>query len=453
MKKVSMKKWLISFLTIAVLCASVLVAGLASDANMVSAETVPESKTSGTDEVETTTPYVAESNQEEEDKEDSSNEAVELIEGSADDGMYYNANGGISDFRDETIYFVITTRFYDGDSSNNVHCWDGKVINGSDTPWRGDFKGLIDKLDYIKALGFTAVWITPVVKNASGYDYHGYHAINFKEVDKRYESADVTYQDLIDAVHERGMKIIQDVVFNHTGNWGEENLYPIFKRDMTKDQADTEDCMIPNTSMAGLEDYNDITASGNQSKGTRQFLRRLQVLNADGDGSYKYDAKDIYHHNGFTGSSFEQYVVQTTSIHYADCMDLNTENPTVYKYLVDAYSQYIRMGVDAFRVDTVKHISRLTFNKAFITQLNDVYNEVHGTTGEGNFYMFGEVCARYRNVWNDGKPAISSPFYTWKETKEYAWDDSETEAAIATNTASVAKHWDDNLVATHSHCH
>ena len=445
MKKVSMKKWLISFLTIAVLCASVLVAGLASDANMVSAETVPESKASGTGEVETTTPYVAESNQEEEDKEDSSNEAVELIEGSADDGMYYNANGGISDFRDETIYFVITTRFYDGDSSNNVHCWDGKAINGSDTPWRGDFKGLIDKLDYIKALGFTAVWITPVVKNASGYDYHGYHAINFKEVDKRYESADVTYQDLIDAVHERGMKIIQDVVFNHTGNWGEENLYPIFKRDMTKDQADTEDCMIPNTSMAGLEDYNDITASGNQSKGTRQFLRRLQVLNADGDGSYKYDAKDIYHHNGFTGSSFEQYVVQTTSIHYADCMDLNTENPTVYKYLVDAYSQYIRMGVDAFRVDTVKHISRLTFNKAFITQLNDVYNEVHGTTGEGNFYMFGEVCARYRNVWNDGKPAISSPFYTWKETKEYAWDDSETEAAIATNTASVAKHWDDNL--------
>ena len=445
MKKVSMKKWLISFLTIAVLCASVLVAGLASDANMVSAETVPESKASGTGEVETTTPYVAESNQEEEDKEDSSNEAVELIEGSADDGMYYNANGGISDFRDETIYFVITTRFYDGDSSNNVHCWDGKAINGSDTPWRGDFKGLIDKLDYIKALGFTAVWITPVVKNASGYDYHGYHAINFKEVDKRYESADVTYQDLIDAVHERGMKIIQDVVFNHTGNWGEENLYPIFKRDMTKDQADTEDCMIPNTSMAGLEDYNDITASGNQSKGTRQFLRRLQVLNVDGDGKYKYDAKDIYHHTGFTASAFEQYVVQTTSIHYADCIDLNTENPTVYKYLVDAYSQYIRMGVDAFRVDTVKHISRLTFNKAFITQLNDVYNEVHGTTGEGNFYMFGEVCARYRNVWNDGKPAISSPFYTWKETKEYAWDDSETEAAIATNTASVAKHWDDNL--------
>lgn len=81
-----------------------------------------------------------------------------------------------NDFREESIYFVMTTRFYDGDSSNNVHCeHDADVGNGDDDPaWRGDFKGLIEKLDYIKALGFSAVWITPVVENASGYDYHGY---------------------------------------------------------------------------------------------------------------------------------------------------------------------------------------------------------------------------------------------------------------------------------------
>lgn len=89
--------------------------------------------------------------------------------------------GGRTDFRDETIYFVMTTRFYDGDTSNNVHCWDGN--NPGDPAWRGDFKGLIEKLDYIKALGFTAIWITPVVENASGYDYHGYHAINHSKVD------------------------------------------------------------------------------------------------------------------------------------------------------------------------------------------------------------------------------------------------------------------------------
>ena len=66
--------------------------------------------------------------------------------------------GERTDFRDETIYFVMTTRFYDGDPSNNTHCWDGN--NPGDPAWRGDFKGLIEKLDYIKALGFTAVWIT-----------------------------------------------------------------------------------------------------------------------------------------------------------------------------------------------------------------------------------------------------------------------------------------------------
>ena len=66
------------------------------------------------------------------------------------------------DMRQDTIYFVITTRFYDGDTGNNVHCWDDKQANNpdSDPAWRGDFKGLADKLDYIKALGFSAVWIT-----------------------------------------------------------------------------------------------------------------------------------------------------------------------------------------------------------------------------------------------------------------------------------------------------
>ena len=71
--------------------------------------------------------------------------------------------GDRNDFRDETIYFAMTTRFYDGDASNNTHTWDSYPMNAGDPLWRGDFKGLIQKLDYIKALGFTAIWITPVV--------------------------------------------------------------------------------------------------------------------------------------------------------------------------------------------------------------------------------------------------------------------------------------------------
>lgn len=137
-----------------------------------------------------------------------------------------------TDFRDESIYFVITTRFYDGDPSNNARTSedDNKAHNPeSDPSWRGDFKGLIEKLDYIKALGFTAVWITPVVQNDSGYDYHGYHAYDFSAVDYRYESNGVTYQDLIDACHAKGMKIIQDVVLNHTCNWGEKKSFTDYR--------------------------------------------------------------------------------------------------------------------------------------------------------------------------------------------------------------------------------
>ena len=159
--------------------------------------------------------------------------------------------GSRDDFRDETIYFVMTTRFYDGDPSNNTQCWDNQERNQGDPAWRGDFKGLIEKLNYIKALGFTTVWITPVVENASGYDYHGYHAVNFSKVDHRYESEDVSFQSLIDAAHARGMKIVLDIVLNHTGNFGEENLCKLFTRDWTKNQATLDDCMVPYTQSQG----------------------------------------------------------------------------------------------------------------------------------------------------------------------------------------------------------
>ncbi len=176
-----------------------------------------------------------------------------LTAGSASAGTFV---GDRTDFRDETIYFAMTTRFYDGDPTNNVCGWDHQnvqIANG-DPDWRGDFKGLIDKLDYIKALGFTTVWITPIVQNASGTDFHGYHAMDFKNVDLRYESRkewgagqDVKFQDLIDAAHAKGMKIILDIVLNHTGNFGETTLNPLFTRDQNiRNQGSAEHSLRPN---------------------------------------------------------------------------------------------------------------------------------------------------------------------------------------------------------------
>ena len=319
------------------------------------------------------------------------------------------------DLRDDSIYFVMTTRFYDGDTSNNVHCWeDTKAKNpDSDPAWRGDFQGLIDKLDYIKAMGFSAIWITPVVENASGYDYHGYHALNFMKVDPRYESEGATYQDLIDAAHAKGLKIIQDVVFNHTGNFGESNLFPMFEKD--ESNLGSSDCM-EEVSNSGLpSNYSSLNPDA-------QYQARLSRMKEDAN-----DTNNIYHHE--KSLQWESYLEQTGQI-AGDCVDLNTENPEVSKYLVDAYTKYINMGVDGFRIDTVKHISRLTWNNDLLPQLQ--------AAGGDDFTMFGEVCTRVRSVWNRDIPALSAPFFTWKETESYPWGDTKT------NEASTKKHYQDH---------
>lgn len=326
--------------------------------------------------------------------------------------------GERNDFRDETIYFVMTTRFYDGDPANNTQCWDNQDRNEGDPAWRGDFKGLIEKLDYIKALGFTAVWITPVVENASGYDYHGYHAFNFSKVDHRYESEDVDFQDLIDAAHARDMKVILDIVLNHTGNFGEENLCKLFTRDWTANQATIDECMVPYTVKDGgklPDNYLDLV-------GSEQYAKRLaQMKNTDGQN---HDVNNYWHHvgNEWNWDDYSRWYGQIAG----DCVDLNTENAYVTNYLVKCYGEFIKMGVDGFRIDTSGHISRLTFNKAFIPQFQALAEQYKAKRNNGPFFMYGEVCARERNVTYRNHENCSPYFYTWKESKDYAWDTSET---------------------------
>ena len=343
------------------------------------------------------------------------------------------------DFRDESIYFLMTTRFYDGDPSNNEYCWDegGEYLKfgTGDCAWRGDFKGLAEKLDYIKALGFSAIWITPVVENASGIDYHGYHAYDFSKVDPRYESAGFTYQNLIDACHEKGIKVIQDIVLNHSGNFGEKNLFHMFDKETTpyvnKDiptpaggkrspfmklatDGNAYNKLMAGLSMAGGSDYDN-------EKGSIQYGARINAMKED-----SIDTDFIYHHAKMIDWNSENCQLGQMA---GDCVDLNTENPTVFNYLKDCYTNYIEMGVDGFRIDTVKHISRYTFNKEFIPAFMEAGGE--------NFYIFGETCARYRGRWNEGVPALSPSFYTWKENKDFAWSQSDH----TVNSASASAHF------------
>ena len=316
-----------------------------------------------------------------------------------------------TDFRDESIYFMMTTRFYDGDPSNNVLCWDNQEAQKStkDPCWRGDFQGVIDKLDYIKALGFTAIWITPVVQNASGYDYHGYHASDFSKVDCRYQSGDgsksgdVMFQELIDKAHKKGIKIILDIVLNHTGNFGEEHFCKEFDRDTRlRNQADINACMIPNLETLG-SDYPGLLPG-------YQYQRRLAMMkNTDGQN---HDTHNYWHHFGnFNWDLPNRWWAQIAG----DCVDLNTENNTVADYLVKCYGNFIKMGVDGFRIDTSGHISRLTFCKQFIPQFAALGKQYEDKRlNKAPFFMYGEVCARFGSVQYRGQDNLSPYYYTWK---------------------------------------
>ena len=363
--------------------------------------------------------------------------------------------GPRDDFRDESIYFVITTRFYDGDPSNNAQCWDGGDANHGDPCWRGDFKGLIDKLDYIKALGFTAVWVTPIVENASGLDYHGYHASNFSRVDHRYESGDTTFQTLVDEAHARGMKVLLDIVLNHTGNFGEEHLCKLFTRDWNANQFKINECMKPYTtdSVGGVlpTNYNSLPA------GQQYDARLKQMKNTD---NQNHDIHNYWHHFGqFNWDDNTRWWAQIAG----DCVDLNTENPAVAEYLINCYGSFIKMGVDGFRIDTGGHIARLTFNKIYIPAFQALGEQYRSKRLNGaDFYLCTEVCARYQgSVTYRNQPALSPYFYTWAENKNYSWNDDpaywdgiaiyeSTDLSSLDNIGSCQQMYEDNNKETSS---
>ena len=347
------------------------------------------------------------------------------------------------DFREETLYFVMTTRFYDGDSGNNVHCWDDSQANNpdSDPAWRGDFKGLAEKLDYIKALGFSAIWVTPVVTNASGYDYHGYHAMDISNVDSRYESEDFDFDDLVRAVHEKGMKIVQDVVFQHTGNFGESHFCPLFTKDYNADLSNLEESMIPTKylldtyGLKSAEEYwsqtpavqyrqrlnlmKNVDYSGEVGNSTGSLPSKTDYDDAKISKSDKYNSHNYYHTGYFQSLNWDDWTCKYCQI-AGDCVDLNTENPAVAEYVTESYGNFIKRGVDAFRVDTVRHIPRVVLNIMFNEQIYDAAKEA----GKSNFMMFGEICTRYTQVWYRDHAEESSPYYTWKESDpkwEKAW--------------------------------
>lgn len=127
--------------------------------------------------------------------------------------------------QNDVIYFILTDRFCDGDKKNNegVDKTDPLKYHG------GDFKGIIKKIPYLKNLGITALWITPVYLSIGRYyesdGYHGYWALDFEKIDPRLyskkqgmaEGSRKYLKQLVDRLHEADIKVILDMVVNHTG--------------------------------------------------------------------------------------------------------------------------------------------------------------------------------------------------------------------------------------------
>jgi glycosidase len=326
------------------------------------------------------------------------------------------------DFREETIYFLLTTRFFDGDPSNNVpNEWSSyhpdpninpDITDPEDVAWRGDFKGLIQKLDYIQDLGFTAIWITPVVHNRSPLDYHGYHAWDFTKVDPRLESPGATFQDLIDEVHARDMKIVLDIVTNHSGRFGIKDQAEIkYNNDPNQpwgqDRNGNPLPQNPDWEYDGITpnpDDGKLWSRANVAKLPAPFDQDLSAYNWPNSVSYVETSNpDWFHHSG---NGFAQGYDDTTNLYqralHEDTPDLNTGSPLVRDYLLKAYKKFIEMGVDGFRWDTIKHMS-----KEDVQWFLDEFKKI-----DPDLFIFGEVAQKRHELHQVEE--INPHWYTWR---------------------------------------
>src|ERR1035437_6036678 len=125
-----------------------------------------------------------------------------------------------ADWRDENIYFIFLDRFYDGDpSNNNVESAHGAPYTPSDAHaiHGGDLRGVQQKLDYIKSLGATAIWVTPLAYNVGGSAFHAYGAQAFYQLAPHWGTM-TDLSNMVSAAHSRGIKVILDIVCNHSGD-------------------------------------------------------------------------------------------------------------------------------------------------------------------------------------------------------------------------------------------
>lgn len=296
---------------------------------------------------------------------------------------------------EEIIYFVLPDRFENGNPENDRGGLPGdRLKHGFDPTSKafyhgGDLQGLTARLDYIQALGATAVWLTPVFKNKpvqggpgqESAGYHGYWITDFTSVDPHLGD-EAQMQAFVRATHSRGMKVYLDIIANHTAD---VIAYRECRTDKCPYRSRAE---YPYSRRGGLqgESINEGFTGANLEKLTRADYAYTPYLPA-GEEHIKVpqwlNDPLLYHNRGnstFAGESSEMG-------DFVGLDDLMTENPRVVQGMIDIYGGWIdRYGVDGFRIDTARHVNP-EFWQAFVPAML----QRAAARGIPHFHIFGEV--------------------------------------------------------------
>lgn len=326
----------------------------------------------------------------------------------------------VSDYRarlpqDEIIYFLLPDRFDNGDALNDRGGLPGGRLDHGFDPTHdgfyhgGDLAGVERRLDYIRGLGATAIWMAPIFKNKPvqgepGREFagaHGYWITDFTRVDPHFGD-EAAMRALVDAAHARGMKVYMDIVANHTADVIRYRECP------ANDCAYRSRADYPFTRRGGVdgEAINDGFTGANFEALTHPDYAYAPYVPA-GEETVKVPAwlndPAYYHNRGdstFRGES-------SLDGDFAGLDDLMTEHPRVVEGMIEIYGDWIeRYKIDGFRIDTAKHVNP-EFWQAFVLAMLARAE----AAGIPNFHIFGEVydvdpavTARFTRV--DGYPAV-----------------------------------------------
>lgn len=342
------------------------------------------------------------------------------VEGPAKHKTYVN------DWRDEVIYQILVDRFANGDPTNdyNVVPYDPAKYHG------GDWKGIEDRLGYIKALGVTTIWISPVVKNVendAGIDgYHGYWAQDLTKVNPHFGDLGAL-RSMVDAAHKQGLKVILDIVTNHLGQlffydingngqpdeavWGGGDLIggrpPTPIQHITEyDPEYEEPVVMARTSLgeagpANIIFFRDAASnrmppvSGYPPNADYDILQFPEAYNRRGRVWDWGDDHCCYF--WLNNEQVPEYCadkvgsVKCNQVLYGDfpggLKDLNTEWQEVRNAMFYAYGRWLSLvDFDGFRIDTLKHVEH-GFWQDFCPRIR----QYAASLGKQRFFMFGEA--------------------------------------------------------------